>query len=293
MVEWVQPKHYDKFEFPFNSMLGGVTKAIDTETGKRAAEKNKAAKEAAKAKAKEKPSPSAIKAPPEKPVEKKPQSKARPHPGKRGEIGPGPAGPGSDVALRAKPGPVGPRTVADEEAGRQARAELVKSVMDKRNEGKYSDRRGWRNAANLNTGAIHTGVVSEDPRAVGGGRTPLALPTRGTASTGILPTIGRTQEIPRVTPHDQTIEFDALPTAKKPFAVRTPIPVGSGRSAEQLSMFHVPGEPVNPSLSTRQQSPIAMPSGSRVAKLAARPTPGKKPGDQGVLFQPARYRSVH
>jgi hypothetical protein len=161
-------------------------------------------------------------------------------------------------------------------------------------EGKYSDRRqrgaGW---PNMNTGSIHTGVVSEDPRAVAGGRTPLALPMRGTQSTGVLPTIGRTREIPRVTPHDQTVEFQALAPARTPFAVRTPIPVGSGRTPEQLSLFHVPGEPVNPSLSTRQQSPIAMPSASKVSKLAARPTAGKQPGDQGVLFQPARYRSVH
>ena len=127
-------------------------------------------------------------------------------------------------------------------------------------------------------------------------REPLALPTRGSASTGILPTIGRTQDIPRVTPHDQTTEFSAIPEAKKPFAARNPIPVGAGRTPEQLALFHASGEPLNPSLSTRQQSTLVMPtvkkSGpKRVAtKLAARPSLPKEPGSQGTLFHPSRYK---
>jgi hypothetical protein len=276
-IEWVQPKGYDRFEMgkAVTSTVKGVVtaKPLGGKTEKTA--KSKKAKAAP------------IETPNEfGPTEKAPPKKNTPKaigPGSRPHEGPTKPALPEGPSLRALPGS---RTVAAEEAGRQARADLVKSVMDS----KYSDRRhrGWDN---MNTGAIHTGVVTEDPRAVGG-RTPLALPTRGTASTGVLPTIGRTQEIPRVTPHDQTVEFQAIRPSRTPFAVRTPIPVGSGRNPEQLAMFHVPGEPVNPSLSTRQQGPIAMPSASKVSKLAARPTPGKNPGDQGVLFQPARYRSV-
>lgn len=276
MVEWVQPKGYQRFE----PKMPGIDPKLKARMGKADTEKTAKTK---KAKA----------APIETPNEFGPTEKAPPKKNTPKAIGPG-SRPHEGPTKPALPGgpsqralPSGSRTVADEEVGRQARADLVKSVMDS----KYSDRRhrGWDN---MNTGAIHTGVVTEDPRAVAGGRTPLALPTRGTASTGVLPTIGRTGEIPRVTPHDQTADLQAIRPTRTPFAMRTPIPVGSGRNPEQLAMFHVPGEPVNPSLSTRQQGPIAMPSASKVSKLAARPTAGKQPGDQGVLFQPARYRSV-
>lgn len=288
MVEWVQPKAYQRFSF------SGVGDALISK--KDGPEKDKPGRERTEKTAKTK-SKKAKSAPIETPNEFGPAEKAPPKKNTPKAIGPG----SRPHEGRPKPGlpegpdrpalPSGSRTVAAEEAGRQARADLVKSVMDS----KYSDRRqrgsgGW---PNMNTGAIHTGVVTEDPRSVGGGRTPLALPMRGTQSTGVLPTIGRTGAIPRVTPHDQTVELQAVAPARTPFAMRTPLPVGSGRNPEQLALFHVPGEPVNPSLSTRQQGPIAMPSGRQVSKLAARPTQGKKPGDQGTLFQPARYRSVH
>jgi hypothetical protein len=279
-IEWVQPKGYKQYEWQpdLGDEKGGSKKGKPGKARITLYGPEKKAKAAS------------IETPNEfGPTEKAPPKKNTPKaigPGSRPHEGPAKPALPEGPSLRALPGS---RTVAAEEAGRQARADLVKSVMDS----KYSDRRqrgsaGW---PNMNTGSIHTGVVTEDPRAVGG-RTPLALPTRGTASTGVLPTIGRTGAIPRVTPHDQTVELQAVAPARTPFAMRTPIPVGSGRNPEQLAMFHVPGEPVNPSLSTRQQGPIAMSSGSKVSKLAARPTPGKKPGDQGVLFQPARYRSV-
>ena len=288
MVEWVQPKSYQRFEL--GAAVTKTAKGIAEAGGKTKSKKSGDKKPGGE-------SPASIEAPPKTPA-KTQQSKARPHPGKAGEIGPVPPkslGPGP---RGTGPRALGSRTVDQEEAGRQARAELVQSVMDKRNDGKYSDRRGWRNAANLNTGAIHTGEVREQSALPAGGAAPLGLPTRQSASTERLQTQGRrdqTREIPRVgSQHDQTIDFQAVKPSRTPFAMRTPPPLGSGRSPEQLAMFHVPGsEPTNPSLSTRQQSPIAMPSASKVSKLSARPTPGKAAGDQGVLFQPARYRSVH
>lgn len=307
MVEWVEPKAYTPWEPP---------KIIpDIKVGRKEADKEDGEKKTKKKSPAKKPSEKA----PESPAPTAETRRARPHPGKAGEIeGP----PKSKGLVPVKDIPSGPRvptgpsrphggrTVADAEAGRQALGDLVKTVMAER-EGKYSDRRGWRNLGNLNTGSIHTGEIVEPPavsgRGVpsleGGAASPRALPTRQSASTERLQRVqiddtvplrrDQTRELPRVgTQFDQTIDFQAIAPAKTPFAVRSPLPMGSGRSPEQLSLFHVPGEPVNPSLSTRQQGPIAMPSGSRVSKLAARPTPGKKPGDQGTLFQPARYRSV-
>jgi hypothetical protein len=255
-IEWVTPKEYDRFKWQPD---------LGDETG--GSKKGKPGKARITLYGPEK---KAKAAPIETPNEFGPTEKAPPKKNTPKAIGPG-SRPHEGPAKPALPGgpsqralPAGSRTVADEEVGRQARADLVKSVMDS----KYSDRRqrGWDN---MNTGAIHTGVVLSDT-GVMGGRAPLALPSRQTASTDRLPKV----------------------ESRAPFAMRTPIPVGSGRNPEQLALFHTPGEPVNPSLSTRQQSPIALSSGSRVSKLAARPTPGKKPGDQGVLFQPARYRSV-
>lgn len=304
MVEWVQPKAYDRWKPP------------TTKLAKRPEEQ--AEKKPATKKPTEKKPPTKAKGPVKEKTPEPEGRRARPHPGKAGEIeGP----PKSKDLVSVKDTPPGPRvptgpsrphggrTVAEVEAGRKALGELVQSVMDQRSEGKYSDRRGWRDLGNLNTGSIHDAVLVE-PSALGAGRAPLGLPTRQTASTERLQRVSRqmddtiplrrdqTRELPAVgSQHDQTIDFQAIAPARTPFAVRNPLPVGGGRTPEQLAMFHVPGGAVNPTLSTRQNPPIALPGGSakpgkRVTKLSARPMEGKKPGDQGTLFQPARYRSV-
>lgn len=326
MVEWVQPKAYDRWKPPTIKLA------------KRPEEQ--AEKKPATKKPTEKKPPTKAKGPVKEKTPEPEGRRARPHPGKAGEIEGPPKEKGLVPIKDIPPGPrvpTGPsrpqgsrqftpvaggtdrpaieaprarvRTMEDVEASQKALGELVKSVMDQqRSEGKYSDRRGWRDLGNLNTGSIHTGEIVE-PREIGG-RTPLGLPTRQTASTEQIQRVrsqmedtapirrDQTRELPTVgTQHDQTIDFQAIAPARTPFAVRNPLPVGGGRTPEQLAMFHVPGGAVNPTLSTRQNPPIALPGGSakpgkRVTKLSARPMEGKKPGDQGTLFQPARYRSV-
>jgi hypothetical protein len=260
MVEWVQPKEYSRWRFPASDLLNG-------EKGK----KEKGGVRTANPPVEKKPTKKTGIPEPRKKIERSPERK---------EIGPG----RTPIPMPGR----GPRTVEEEEAGRQARAELVASVMRQRGQvvpAGYSDRRNrggedWRAKAGLNTGAIHTGQLVEE-----------AASTRGIRAIEPPSHAARTQELPRQS------DTRALPVS--PYAHDSTAEVPSIRrgAIEQMALFDVPRHVGEGNLAaaqtTRQERqatvPASPPPSRQIASLSAYPTPGKLPGDQGVLFRPRRY----
>lgn len=321
MVEWVPTKAYARWEPP---SLDGLQVKKKGSSAEKAGGKPKPAKPPKGEYGRVKEGPAAIERRPPIRVEPKKELDSKPAPTPRDRQRASGAGPTPPSPLASVP--QGERTVAQEEAGRQARADLVAAAMKDRDERKkkYGDRyyrdkdmsiwtgelvEPWSNTREIR--AIHPGSwdsrTQEIPRLSG--------------STQALPVIDpneTTREIPLVGQGPSRALSGGSPLAlesRRPRVDRSipsngPIPMGStrreireissGRNQEQLSLFHVPGDIRAQNLTAAQAGrsqrqslvPSSAPAGRQVSKLAARPTPGKKAGDQGVLLQPARYRSV-